>query len=50
MIDNSEMLQYIIDFRYFRMLEVGTSEMDVQLPARRKRLRVKVHVPLAIAN
>ncbi|OAX42310.1 hypothetical protein K503DRAFT_863141 [Rhizopogon vinicolor AM-OR11-026] len=41
MVDNSEILQYIIDLRYFRMIEaVGTYETNVPpVAARRKRLR-----------
>ncbi|KAG2137484.1 hypothetical protein DEU56DRAFT_803852 [Suillus clintonianus] len=39
LIDNSEVLQYVIDLSYFQMIPMGTSEMD-ELPATcRKRLR-----------
>ncbi|OJA11368.1 hypothetical protein AZE42_05150 [Rhizopogon vesiculosus] len=38
-VDNSEMLQYTIDLRYFRAVEVGTYETNVPLAMRRKRLR-----------
>ncbi|KAG1750358.1 uncharacterized protein EDB91DRAFT_1303280 [Suillus paluster] len=39
LVDNSEMLQYIIDLRYFQMVLVRTSETDVPWSTRRKRLR-----------
>ncbi|KAG2039094.1 hypothetical protein BDR03DRAFT_860704 [Suillus americanus] len=39
MIDNSETLQYVIDLRYFQMIPMGTSEMDVPPATCRKRLR-----------
>ncbi|KAG0693267.1 hypothetical protein DFH29DRAFT_407018 [Suillus ampliporus] len=39
LVDNSEMLQYIIDLCYFQMVPVGTSEQEVPPATRRKRLR-----------
>ncbi|KAG1745154.1 hypothetical protein EDB19DRAFT_1692682 [Suillus lakei] len=38
-VDTSEMLQYIIDLGYFRMIPVGTSETDASPATCRKRLR-----------
>lgn len=37
-IDNSEMLQYMIDLSYFQMIPMGTSEIDMPPATRRKRL------------
>ncbi|KAG1745156.1 hypothetical protein EDB19DRAFT_1632240 [Suillus lakei] len=39
-VDNSEMLQYIIDLGYFQMIPMGSSDTDVPPVTRRKRLRL----------
>lgn len=39
MIDNSEILQYVIDLSYFQMIPMGSSEMDAPPAICRKRLR-----------
>ncbi|KAG1887306.1 hypothetical protein F4604DRAFT_1646062 [Suillus subluteus] len=39
-VDDSEMLQYLIDLDYFQMIPVGSSEMDASPATRRKRLRL----------